>query len=272
MILVHRGLSGMLSHLSSSESTPPLYYVLVWAWTKVFGAGPIGFRSLSALAGTLTIPVMYAAGREISPRVGLWAAALAAFNPAMFYYSQEARAYALLILFARRRLRALAARAADSRSPTSGAVGGSIGAGAADALLRRVPVRGRGRDPRPPGRPAAGVGADRRRRAGRRRAAAAGRRSAGRREGQLDRRILAGQSHGGDLQAVPRRTLRPSRDPHRSARRRTGRRRSRAAAAPRRAARARAGTRRGDRSGGGRWRFRWCSRRVTPSTSSTGAT
>jgi mannosyltransferase len=100
MILVHRGLSGMLSHLSSSESTPPLYYILVWAWTKVFGAGPIGFRSLSALAGTLTIPVLYAAGREISPRVGLWAAALAAFNPAMFYYSQEARAYALLILFA----------------------------------------------------------------------------------------------------------------------------------------------------------------------------
>jgi mannosyltransferase len=99
IILVHRGFSGMLSHLSSSESTPPLYYVLVWAWTKVFGAGPIGFRSFSALAGTLTIPVLYAAGRELSTRVGLWAAALATVNPAMFYYSQEARAYALVILF-----------------------------------------------------------------------------------------------------------------------------------------------------------------------------
>ena len=99
MILVHRGFSGMLSHLSSSESTPPLYYILVWAWTKVVGAGPIGFRSFSALAGTLTIPVVYAAGRAISPRVGLWAAALALVNPAMYYYSQEARAYALLILF-----------------------------------------------------------------------------------------------------------------------------------------------------------------------------
>jgi mannosyltransferase len=99
IILVHRGFSGMLSHLSSSESTPPLYYILVWAWTKVFGAGPIGFRSFSALAGTLTIPVMYAAGREISVRVGLWAAALALVNPAMYYYSQEARAYVLLILF-----------------------------------------------------------------------------------------------------------------------------------------------------------------------------
>jgi uncharacterized membrane protein len=89
----------MLSHLSSSESAPPLYYILVWIWTKVFGAGPLGFRSLSALIGTLTIPVMYMAGRRISPRVGMWAAALAVVNPAMYYYSQEARAYGLLILF-----------------------------------------------------------------------------------------------------------------------------------------------------------------------------
>jgi mannosyltransferase len=96
--LVHRGLSGMLSHLSVSESSPPLYYVLVWAWTKVFGGGVFAVRSFSALVGTLTVPVLYAAGRRISPRVGLWAAALATVNPAMYYYSQESRSYALLIL------------------------------------------------------------------------------------------------------------------------------------------------------------------------------
>jgi len=99
MVLVRRGFSGMLSHLSSSESAPPLYYIMVWAWTKVFGVGALGFRSFSALAGTLTVPVMYLAGRRVSPRVGLWAAALTACNPAMYYYSQEARCYALLILF-----------------------------------------------------------------------------------------------------------------------------------------------------------------------------
>ncbi len=99
LMLVHRGFAGMLSHLSASESSPPLYYVLVWAWTKVFGAGPLGFRSFSALVGTLSIPVMYAAGRQISTRVGVWAAALTCVNPAMYYYSQEARAYGLWILF-----------------------------------------------------------------------------------------------------------------------------------------------------------------------------
>ncbi|MGH2853394.1 MAG: glycosyltransferase family 39 protein [Solirubrobacteraceae bacterium] len=98
MILVRRGFSGMLSHLPSSESAPPLYYILVWAWTRLFGAGPLGFRSCSALVGVLTIPVVYAAGRRISTRTGLWAAALTAVNPAMYYYSQEARAYALVVL------------------------------------------------------------------------------------------------------------------------------------------------------------------------------
>ncbi len=97
--LVHRSFSSMISHLSSSESTPPLYYSLAWVWTKLFGTGPIGFRTLSALAGTLTIPVVWACGREVSDRVAGWAAALTAVSPAMYYYSQEARTYALLILF-----------------------------------------------------------------------------------------------------------------------------------------------------------------------------
>ncbi len=99
ILLVQRGFAGMLSHLSASESAPPLYYVLIWAWTKVFGLGVVGFRSFSALVGTLTVPVIYLAGRRVSTRVGIWAAAIATVNPAMYYYSQEARCYALLIFF-----------------------------------------------------------------------------------------------------------------------------------------------------------------------------
>jgi mannosyltransferase len=99
IILVHRGFSGMLSHLAQTESTPPLYYILIWAWTKVFGATPYGFRSMSALTGTVTIPVMYLAGREISQRVGVWAAALTTVSPGMYLFSQQARSYDLLVLF-----------------------------------------------------------------------------------------------------------------------------------------------------------------------------
>jgi mannosyltransferase len=99
LILVRHGFNGMLSRIAHGESTPPLYYYLAWAWTKVFGTGTVGFRSMSALIGTITIPVMYLAGREISPRVGLWAAALTTVSPSMFFFSQEARTYGLLVLF-----------------------------------------------------------------------------------------------------------------------------------------------------------------------------
>jgi mannosyltransferase len=82
-----------------SESTPPLYYALAWVWAKVFGLNEAGLRSLSALAGSLTVPVAYLAGAAlVTRRVGLVVAALAAFNPLLVWYSQEARAYALLVL------------------------------------------------------------------------------------------------------------------------------------------------------------------------------
>ena len=98
VVLLRRDLWDMLSTLPSAESSPPLYFVLAWAWAKLFGAGAIGLRSLSAVLGTLTVPVAYAAALPVSRRAGLWAAAIAAASPLTFYYAQEARGYALLIL------------------------------------------------------------------------------------------------------------------------------------------------------------------------------
>jgi mannosyltransferase len=91
----------MLSSIGGSESTPPLYYMLAWVWSRVFGDGEVGLRSLSALAGTAFIPVAYAAARQlVSQRVGLVIAALATVNPLLIWYSQEARSYSLMALFA----------------------------------------------------------------------------------------------------------------------------------------------------------------------------
>lgn len=82
-----------------SESAPPLYYALAWFWTQVTGTGEFGLRSLSALAGVATVPVAYLVGIELrGRRAGLMAAALVAVNPMLLWYSQEARAYALLTL------------------------------------------------------------------------------------------------------------------------------------------------------------------------------
>ncbi|HKF79727.1 MAG TPA: glycosyltransferase family 39 protein [Thermoleophilaceae bacterium] len=97
--LLHMDLGGMLHTIPNSEATPPLYYLLAWLWTKPFGTGEVGLRSLSALVGTAAIPVFYAAATELCSRsVGLVVAALAAFNPLLIWYSQEARSYALLVL------------------------------------------------------------------------------------------------------------------------------------------------------------------------------
>jgi mannosyltransferase len=98
VLLVELTPGRMLSQLPVHESTPPLYYLCAWVWARAFGFGEAGLRSLSALVGTATVPVGYVAGRRIGcRRAGLVAAALLACNPLLVWYSQEARAYALLV-------------------------------------------------------------------------------------------------------------------------------------------------------------------------------
>jgi uncharacterized membrane protein len=97
--LVSKSLGGMLRELPGAESTPPLYYVLAWIWSRAAGVDEVGLRSLSALAGTLTVPVCYAAGRTlVSHRAGVIVAALSAVSPLLVWYSQEARAYGVFVL------------------------------------------------------------------------------------------------------------------------------------------------------------------------------
>ncbi len=97
--MVDGSLLDVLSGVADTESTPPLYYVLAWIWAQLLGSDETSLRSLSAFAGTLTIPVAYAAGRVVATvRIGLAAAALGAVSPVLIWYSQEARAYALLAL------------------------------------------------------------------------------------------------------------------------------------------------------------------------------
>jgi hypothetical protein len=65
----------------------------------VFGDTEAGLRSLSAVFGVVSVPVVFAAARElVGRRGGLAAAALVAVNPLLVWYSQEARAYSLLVL------------------------------------------------------------------------------------------------------------------------------------------------------------------------------
>lgn len=97
--ILRAGFGHAMSAVNFSESTPPLYYAVAWVWTQVTGTGEWGMRSLSAVAGVATVPVAYLLGAELrGRRAGLWTAALVAVNPMLLWYSQEARAYALVVL------------------------------------------------------------------------------------------------------------------------------------------------------------------------------
>jgi mannosyltransferase len=87
----------MIHTVQHVETTPPLYFVLVWCWAKVFGTSEVALRSISTLAGIALVPIAYMSAKELASRwAGVIAAALVAVNPFLIWFSQEARAYMLL--------------------------------------------------------------------------------------------------------------------------------------------------------------------------------
>ncbi|HUT26240.1 MAG TPA: glycosyltransferase family 39 protein, partial [Sumerlaeia bacterium] len=81
---------------------PPLYFLLMRWWIRLFGVGHIALRFPSALFGALTVPVVMRALYEsrCATRLSLIAVgSLASVCPFHIYYSQEARPYAMQVLF-----------------------------------------------------------------------------------------------------------------------------------------------------------------------------
>ena len=79
------------------DSTPPLYYLTLGVWTVVFGESVAALRAMSASLGLLLVAgVGFFGARFFGQSVGLAAAFVCAVSPLAVYYSQEARAYALL--------------------------------------------------------------------------------------------------------------------------------------------------------------------------------
>ena len=101
MHVLHASLWATLRGVGRTENTPPLWYVLAWADSRVLGIGEVALRLPSALAGIATVPVAWAIGRELAGRrTAIVCAALVAVNPLFVWYSQEARSYALFVLTA----------------------------------------------------------------------------------------------------------------------------------------------------------------------------
>jgi mannosyltransferase len=83
------------------DGSPPLYYLLLHGWMRLTGTSEEAVRALSLLCALLAVPVAWWAARMLfGARAGWMAAVLAATNPFLTTYAQEARMYALMALLA----------------------------------------------------------------------------------------------------------------------------------------------------------------------------
>jgi hypothetical protein len=81
------------------DGSPPLYYVVLHGWMRLFGTGDDAVRALSTVFSVLALPVAYLAGRRLADRyTGLAAALLVAASPFAIRYATETRMYALVML------------------------------------------------------------------------------------------------------------------------------------------------------------------------------
>lgn len=93
-------LSGLVDALRT-DGSPPLFYVLLHGWIRLFGTGDVAVRSLSAVFAVATVPVAVAAAqRTLGRRAGLLAGAVVVSAPFFYRYATEARMYSLVVLLA----------------------------------------------------------------------------------------------------------------------------------------------------------------------------
>ena len=80
----------------NSDTHPPFYYILMWAWTRCFGTSAWSMRLPSALLGTACIPLVFWLGVLTRQTAAGWiAATLMAVNGHQIFWSQVARMFTL---------------------------------------------------------------------------------------------------------------------------------------------------------------------------------
>ena len=90
-----------LIHMNAAyNSAPPLYALLI-KFVMTFGNSEAILRSVSCVAGILSIPLIFHVGRLfVSPILALFPAILVALSPQQIYYSTQLREYSLSFFLA----------------------------------------------------------------------------------------------------------------------------------------------------------------------------
>lgn len=96
----NRPVQAVIAFAATNDTHPPLYYVILSLWMRLFGSSETALRSLGAIFGTLMAGGAWWLGRWLGgARVGLVAALLTSVAPLAVLSAQEARMYPLLGFF-----------------------------------------------------------------------------------------------------------------------------------------------------------------------------
>ena len=109
--IARRPLSGLFAALRH-DGSPPLYYLLLHVWMKVFGTGDVAVRALSGVLSIATLPLAWLAGRRVGEyaaqtralaprtahRTGIASVVFFASSPYAIRYGSETRMYSLVVL------------------------------------------------------------------------------------------------------------------------------------------------------------------------------
>jgi len=87
-----------IRHVLQSEPTnPPVYYLLLHYWIRVFGTSEWGLRSLSIVPSVISVWLVYVFSKELfDDAIAYLATAYQTLSTFQIYYAQEARCFALL--------------------------------------------------------------------------------------------------------------------------------------------------------------------------------
>lgn len=86
----------VLSAVARSDTSPPLYYMLLRFWLRCFGASVLSARLLSLLFASVTIVIIHQLGCAFNRNVGIAATLLTAVSPFHVNIPSDIRMYSLL--------------------------------------------------------------------------------------------------------------------------------------------------------------------------------
>jgi Dolichyl-phosphate-mannose-protein mannosyltransferase len=80
-----------------SDTSPPVYYLLLNVWCRVLGPSDAALRAFSICWALASLPLAWLIGRRLDGSFAGWSACLLlAFAPVAFFYSLEGRMYAMV--------------------------------------------------------------------------------------------------------------------------------------------------------------------------------